>query len=89
MLTYEDCLALVSLSDAEIDAVAIHEHVPEIVALELGSYLCETPNGERRLSRMIVDDIEAARARDDLAAAARLRLVLGHFIRTHPAAAAR
>ena len=88
MLTYEDCLALTRLTDEEVDAIAVHEHLPEIIALELGHYLCETPNGERCLSRMILDDIEAARARGDLVRAARLRLVLAHFVHPHPAAAA-
>ena len=32
---------------------------------------------------MIVDDIEEARAKGDLAAAAKLRFVLRHFVDTH------
>ena len=86
MLTFEDCLALANLSGEEVDAVAAHEHVPEMIALEMGCYLCESEAGERRLSRMILDDIEAARARGDLVAAARLRLVMAHFVHTHPLA---
>ena len=39
MLTYEDCVELSDLTEEEIEAVAQHEHLPEIVALELGSYL--------------------------------------------------
>ena len=87
MLTFEDCLDFANLTSEEVDAIAEHEHVPEMVALELGSYLCETPEGEWRISRMILDDIESARKKGDLAAAARLRLVLRDFLVTHPRAA--
>ena len=83
MLTFEDCLDFADLTGEEVDAIAEHEHVPEMVALELGRYLCQTPEGERRISRMIVDDIEEARASGDLAAAAKLRFVLRHFVDTH------
>ena len=36
MLTYQDCVGLCELSEAEIRAIAEHEHLPEVVALELG-----------------------------------------------------
>ncbi|MEK0082635.1 hypothetical protein [Benzoatithermus flavus] len=88
MLTFEDCLGVANLTREEVDAIAEHEHLPEIVALELGRYLCETPEGERRLSRMILDDIEAARRKGDLAGAARLRMVLRHFVQNRQIRAA-
>jgi hypothetical protein len=88
MLTFEDCLGIANLTHEEVDAIAEHEHLPEMVALELGRYLCETPEGERRLSRMILDDIEVARHKGDLAGAARLRMVLRRFVQTHHACAA-
>ena len=83
MLTFEDCLDFADLTREEVDAIAEHEHLPEMVALELGRYLCQSPEGERRISRMIVDDIEEARAKGDLAAEAKLRFVLRHFVDTH------
>jgi hypothetical protein len=84
MLTLEDCIAFTELSEAEIDAIAEHEHVPEIIATELGNYLMYTPEGVPVLKRMIVDDIADAERRGDLAHALTLRLVLRHFIQTHP-----
>ncbi|NBB83698.1 MAG: hypothetical protein GVY28_09865 [Alphaproteobacteria bacterium] len=83
MLTIEDCIALSELTREEIDAIAEHEHVPEMVAAELGAYLVETRQGEKRISRMIRDDIAHAKARGDHAHAAKLRLVLRHFLDTH------
>ena len=37
MLTFEDCLSLSELTEEEILAIAEHEHIPELAALELGS----------------------------------------------------
>ena len=88
MLTIEDCIALSDLTEAEIDAVAEHEHIPAIVATELGHYLIETPDGVPALKRIIIDDIEAARARGDEKHALQLRLVLRAFVESHPEAAA-
>ena len=55
-------------------------------ALELGNYLVHTPAGERRIKAMIVEDIDPARARDDVRHAALLKLVLKHFVEAHAAA---
>ena len=63
MLSYIDCVALCGLTEEEIAAIAEHEHIPAIVAVELGSYLIHTPDGVPMLKRMILDDIQAARSR--------------------------
>ncbi len=84
MLTLEDCIALSDLTEEEIDAIAEHEHIPEIVAAELGNYLIQREDGVPMLKRIILDDIHAAEARGNLKHALHLRLVLRHFIRTHP-----
>lgn len=85
MLTLDDCIALCDLSEEEIEAIMEHEHVPEIVAVEMAQYLTTCADGEQCLKRMILDDIEAAEARGDRDHAWKLRMVLRHFIRTHPA----
>lgn len=58
MLTYRDCLALSLLSEEEVKAIARHEHVPEIVALELGWALSKTPEGRWQVQRMIRENAE-------------------------------
>lgn len=83
MLTINDCIELSELTEDEILAIAEHEHVPEIVAAEMGHYMIHTPDGEKRIKRMIADDIEAARERGDLQHAAILRCALQHFLKTH------
>jgi hypothetical protein len=85
MLTFEDCLALCELSEDEIDAIAEHEQISETVAVELGSYLIHGPDGQLLIQRMIIDDIQAARRRGDLAHAARLKQTLRRFIEAHSA----
>ena len=84
MLSYEDCLALSDLTADEIAAIAEHEHIPMIVAAEFGNYLIHRPDGVPKLKRIILDDITAARARGDVKRALELRLVLLHFVETHP-----
>ena len=85
MLSREDCLALCELDADVVDAIAEHEHLPEIVAAELGCYLVHSPGGELRIRRIILDDIDRARAAGDMAKARRLELSLLAFARNHPA----
>ncbi|MER2507226.1 MAG: hypothetical protein ABTQ27_00530 [Amaricoccus sp.] len=84
MLTWVDCLSLSELTADEIRAIARHEHLSEMAALEMGSWLIEQPDGCRVLKRMILDELENAVARKDLVGAARLKLVMRHFCNTHP-----
>lgn len=84
MITIEDCLALSGLTEEEIDAIAEHEHLPEIVAAELGNYLAHLPSGIHLIQSMIRDDIAGARLRGDHRHALRLSLVLAHFCCEHP-----
>ena len=80
MLTWEDCLGVAGLDDDLVDAVAEHEHVPEMVALALANYMVHTADGQPRLRRMILDDIAAAEACGDAAHVKHLRHVLAHFV---------
>jgi hypothetical protein len=84
MLTLTDCIEYLGLSKEEIDAIAEHEHCPPIIAAEHASYLIEDHKGERKIRRMIIDDIEAAQARGDQGHADELVMVLKHFVATHP-----
>ncbi len=86
MLTIDDCIALSDLSEDEVDAIAEHEHVPEMVAVELGSYLVHSPEGQRRIAAFIRDDIARARAHGNHRHAAALILVLRRYVADHRAA---
>jgi len=84
VLTLEDCLGLCELTEQEVLAIANHEHLPEMAALELGNYLVHAPDGEMRIKAIIVDDIAEARARGHRAAELALKLVLRNFVLQHP-----
>ncbi len=87
MLTFEDCLAFCDLTEEEILAIAEHEHLPAMLAVELGSCIIHGPKGELLIERMIVEDILGAQKRGDFARAAKLKQTLRHFVEEHPAAA--
>jgi len=83
MLTIEDCIALSDLTEGEIDAIAEHEHVPEMVAIELGCCLVHCADGQRRIASFIRDDIDRARRRGNARHAADLSVVLRDFVAHH------
>lgn len=86
MLSLVDCIALCELTEDEVAAIAEHEHVPEIVAAELGRYLLHSQGGPPRIKAFFKDDIEAARRAGDFVKVFRLRQALCHFLETHPEA---
>jgi hypothetical protein len=46
MLSYSDCVGLSELTPEEIAVIAQHEHLPDIVALEMGlSFTAPRPAG--------------------------------------------
>ena len=58
-----------------------------MVALELGNYLVHTPSGEKRIKRMIVDDIAHAKETGNTKHAAWLKSGLKQYGECHAAAA--
>jgi len=86
MLTIKDCLDFCELTEDEILAIAEHENLPEVVAVELGNALAQTAAGEQRVEEMIVEDIAAAQRAGNLRHAATLKVVLQRFIEKHPRA---
>lgn len=60
MLTEQECLDLCELSEEEIQAIAEHEHVPEVIAAELGQCLVQTHAGQWLIRRYIMEDIAHA-----------------------------
>jgi len=84
MLTFDDCVALCELTEEEIAAIAEHEHLPMIVAAELGNYLIHGPDGALRIKRIILDDMVAANRARDSRRRLTLKLVLRQFVERHP-----
>ena len=84
MLTYEDCIALCDLTQEEIEAIAQHEHIPEMVALEMGNYLVQTEDGEPCIRDYILDDIQHSKDTGNTERAELLMNVVRQFIASHP-----
>jgi hypothetical protein len=86
MITLEDCVAMCGLDEAEVLAIAEHEHIPEIAAAALAHYLLHTEHGAEEIRDMLRDDIRAALERHDRAHARELFMALRHFLSCHPEA---
>ena len=79
MLTFNDCVGFCDLSPEEIAAIAQHEHVSQLVALELGACLMKTGPGRARIRHFIEDDIAAARRHGQRRRVRELSAVLERF----------
>jgi hypothetical protein len=84
MLTLKECIDYSGLHESEIEVIAEHEHIPDLEAMELGSFLLSTTKGRRRIRRMIANDLHQACQSGDLQHAAELRRVLSKYDGAHP-----
>ena len=84
MISIEDCIALCGLTEAEVLAVAEHEHIPEIVAAALAADLLRRSDGPEQIRDMIRGDLRSAIESGNRAHARELLAILSHFLATHP-----
>jgi hypothetical protein len=85
MLTLEDCIGLSGVEPGEIEAVAEHEGLTFVVALEKGAWLLEHSWGPPALRQMIRDDLEDAAHRGAINRRDDLRAVYLHACERLPA----
>lgn len=78
-----DLIGLSGLDEDEIAAIAEHEHIPEVAAAALASYLTTTKGGTREIEQMICDDIKGAVDRLDYSHAAKLLMALRHLLESY------
>ena len=88
-LTFEDCIGLCDLTEQEVRAIAEHEQIPAMAAVELGGYLVQTPEGEQRIKAMIRDDIAEAAGNGDQLKTLALKSIIRDYILKHPCCEAR
>lgn len=88
MLTLKDCIDMSDLTDSEIAAIAEHEHVPEIIAAEIGCKLINSRDGRRILKHYIYENYVRAKAHHLDAKANGLALLLRQFDGAHPSSTA-
>jgi hypothetical protein len=84
MISLEDCISMCGLDENEVAAIAEHEHIPEIAATALASYLLNQPRGGEAIRTMIIDDIRKALDEGHIKHAAELFMALRHFLEQHP-----
>jgi hypothetical protein len=87
MISLEDCIAMCGLDAKEIEAIAEHEHIPEISAAALAEHLLHQIGGAERIREMILDDIRIAVEGGRAEHARELWQALNHFLEHHPDAA--
>ena len=83
MISLEDMIGLCGLTEDEVDAIAEHEHIPEVAAAALGAYLLHKEHGPEDIRGMICDDIRDATKAGDFEHAAKLAMALRHFMETY------
>ena len=89
MIALEDVVGMCELTQEEIDAIAEHEHIPELAAAALADYLMHQEKGAVTVRDMIRDDIRHAIREGDARHARQLVAAFHHFLQAHPEAAPR
>jgi hypothetical protein len=84
VLCLEDCLDFSDLNAGELDAIAAHEHVPLIVAAEIGFKLLKTPDGIRCLDAIFLETAAKAHLHGSHDDADRFEAVYQQFHLSHP-----
>ncbi|MCO7227028.1 hypothetical protein [Pleionea sp. CnH1-48] len=79
MITIEDCYGFCDLAEGEISAIAEHENLPDIVAIELAQTLVKKQGGITVIRNMILDDISFAHDYGNTSQEAYFKQVLSHF----------
>jgi hypothetical protein len=84
LITREDIIGMCGLTEAEIEAIAEHEHIHEVGAAALADYLLRHPHGAHRIHEILCEDMREAMRRGDAARARELWMALEHFLAGHP-----
>lgn len=84
MISLTECVDLSGLSADEVDVIAEHEHIPTIVAAELGFDLLTTPKGIYRLHSIMLDALEQAKLANDARKARRIDRIYSRFRVAYP-----
>ena len=83
MLSLAECIGMSDLTEGEIAVIAEHEHVPDIVAVELGQDLLKTSKGVFILRCYVSDVLEQAKLAGKRDKVKRLDRLLTRFNAEH------
>jgi len=84
MLSLHDIMGMCECTEAEIQAIAIHEKIPDAIATELADYLITSDDGVLKIRKIIIEDIQMAEQAGDKEQVVKLNNVLKHFVASHP-----
>ena len=84
MLSLTDCLDFIDLDHATVEVIAEHEHLPTVVAAELGDKLLASAKGIYRIHEMHRNLIAIAAERGNLEREKELRRLYAAFTRKYP-----
>jgi hypothetical protein len=79
MLTVQECVDMSELSNDAIRAVAEHEHIPEVVAAELGQELLKSREGRSKIQQFMEENVESAVQEGEQDKVAERKRVLDRF----------
>lgn len=84
MITMHDMDGFCPLSMDEVKVVAVHEHLPDIVALEKVTHFLAQEYGNAAIHQMLDDEFRRAFGRGDLDRAILIERMLDIFDSGHP-----
>lgn len=84
MISLEECVEFSDLEYDEIEAIAEHEHVPLIIAAEMGCQLARTKDGLRSIHTMLEEVADHAMQCGHRAQAEHYRDATRLFLQHHP-----
>jgi hypothetical protein len=84
MLSLKDLIDMCGLEEAEVLAIAEHEHLTEPAAAALGCHLLNTEGGPTIIREFIEDDIRLAVECGSFEHAKELKETLERFLAQHP-----
>ena len=85
LISLVDICDLCGLDRDQIEAIGEHEHLPNVAAAALASYLLHSSHGIEKIRDMIVDDIKIALSEQRNSHASELLMALRHLYQTNSA----
>jgi hypothetical protein len=79
MVTLNECIGMSGLDENVVDAIAEHQRIPEIAAVELGAILLKSLDGRKRIRWMIIERADHAMRSGKREREASLRRTLSAF----------
>ena len=84
MISLLDCIAMCGLTREEVQVLAEHERLPEIIAAAMAQCMLKQEQGARRIRDIIIADVRRAQGVGDRHQVQKLLHVLHHFLKEHP-----